>query len=129
MSRTAVRVLAVGAAAAAALAGWCVVGPLAGVELTVDGANGRTVTVGAGIVVVLSLVAGLAGWALLALLERTTRRARGLWTAIAVVVLILSFAPLADGTIGTGTRVGLGSLHLVVAAVLIPAMRRTARRR
>jgi hypothetical protein len=36
------------------------------------------------------LVAALAGWALLALLERFTARARTIWTAIALLVALLS---------------------------------------
>lgn len=35
-------------------------------------------------------VTGLAGWALLALLERTTDRAARLWSAVALAVVVLS---------------------------------------
>ncbi|MFI5957703.1 DUF6069 family protein [Cryptosporangium sp. NPDC051539] len=127
MSRAATRALAVVGAVAAAVAGWIVVGPIAGADLRVDG-NGRALTVGVGPVVFLTLLAGLAGWGLLALLERITARARIVWAVVAAVVLLLSFAPITGSDATTGTRIGLGLLHVLVAAVLIPVMWRTARR-
>ncbi|MDT7709109.1 MAG: hypothetical protein QOG20_4716, partial [Pseudonocardiales bacterium] len=37
---------------------------------------------------------GLLGWGSLALLERFTRRARSIWTALAVAVTVLSLVPI-----------------------------------
>ena len=55
----------------------------AGVDLAVRSANStRQITVAA--VIVAAVVAALAGWALLAVLERRTDRSRVWWTSIAV---------------------------------------------
>ncbi|MFC4019318.1 DUF6069 family protein [Micromonospora sp. GCM10011542] len=87
----------------------------------------RQITVTA--VVVAAAVAALAGWALLAVLERATARARVWWTSIAVAVLLLSLllGPLSG--VGAGAKVSLVLLHLSVGAVLILGLpRRPARR-
>jgi hypothetical protein len=74
------------------------------------------------------LVAGLAAWGLLALLERTVARPGRVWAAIALAVLVLSLGgPL--GSAGDGTSMAiLTGMHLVVAAVLIPGLGGSARR-
>ena len=120
------RALAVIATVAVTLAGWAVAGPLAGVRLVVrSGDTSRTV--GPTSVAVASLAVGLAAWGLLALLERVSRRARGIWTGIALAVLVLSLAgPLGGAT--TAATVSLVCLHLAAAAVLIPLLARTAGR-
>ena len=122
------RIVAVVGATLAALAGWVVAVPISGVDLEV--ASGpATRTVGAAAVLGAGFTASLLGWALLALLERRASRARGTWTAIAVAALLLSLVgPLgADAT--AATKVTLALLHVVVAAVLIPVLRRTSRTR
>jgi lysylphosphatidylglycerol synthetase-like protein (DUF2156 family) len=120
------RALAVLGATAAALAVWSVAVPLAGTELTVR-MNGMTQSVEPGAVMTASLLAGLAGWALLAALERFGRRPRRTWTVMAVLVLVLSLAgPLGNG-VHTATTIALAGMHLAVGAVLIPALRRSAR--
>jgi hypothetical protein len=114
-------------AAAAALAVWTVAVPLAGVDLTVrtDGGGGIR-KVGSGDVVLVSLLAGLAGWGLLALLERFTAHPRRTWTATALVVLALSLlGPLGAG-VGTAATVTLAGMHVAAAAVLIPLLARSA---
>jgi lysylphosphatidylglycerol synthetase-like protein (DUF2156 family) len=119
------RALAALGAAAAALAVWMVAVPLAGTELTVR-LNGVPQELGPGTVVITSLLGGLAGWALLAVLERFGRRPRRTWTAIAVVVLVLSLAgPLGNG-VHTATTIALAGMHLAVGVVLIPVLRCTA---
>jgi hypothetical protein len=71
--------------------------------------------------------AALAAWGLLALLERLTARARTIWTIVAVVVLVASLGtPLLGSGVTAANRAVLELLHLAVAAVLIPALRRTA---
>ncbi|MGI8329863.1 DUF6069 family protein [Actinomadura scrupuli] len=121
------RALAVTGAVAAALTVWAVAVPLAGIEPAVR-TGGGTQPVGPGAIATSALLAGLAGWALLAALERLTSRARRTWTIIAVVVLVLSLSgPLGNGAHTTAT-VALAGMHLAVGAVLIPALRRSARR-
>ncbi|HEY5989536.1 MAG TPA: DUF6069 family protein, partial [Streptosporangiaceae bacterium] len=61
------RLLAVGAAAGAAVAGWFLITQVAGVDLRAPDSQGPegTAAVGLGQVVVVSTLAGLAAWALL----------------------------------------------------------------
>lgn len=114
------RLLTVLVATIAALLVWAVAAPLAGVALTVD--SGEVVT--AGSVIAAALVAGLAGWGLLAVLERTTARSRVVWTWIAGIFLLLSLAgPITLATTGTATAV-LASMHLATGAVLITLLPR-----
>ena len=123
------RAVTVLAAVLAAAAGWAIASPLADVELAVrSGTAGKIQHVGLPAVIFVSLVAGLAGWALLAALERLTRRAHAAWTVCAAAALIVSLAgPLAALT--TTASVVLVCLHLLVAGVLITGLRRSARRR
>ncbi|MFA1543571.1 DUF6069 family protein [Actinomadura monticuli] len=122
------RALAVGAAAVAALALWALTGPVLGLD-PAAGTGGRTEPVGAGMVAAAALAAGLAGWALLALLERAARRPRRTWTAIAAVFLALSLAgPLGSAADAASLGV-LAAMHLLVGAVLIPGLGRSARTR
>lgn len=124
------RALAVSAAVLAALVGWSVPVLLLGVDVTVRTAPGssRTHPVGAGAVLAASLLASLLGWSLLALLERRVRRARLAWTLIAGAGLLGSLAgPLALAAT-SASAISLLLLHLSVAAVLIPLLRRTTGR-
>jgi hypothetical protein len=76
-------------------------------------------------VVLVTALAGLAAWGLLALLERMTDRARAIWPMIAIAVLLLSLlGPLGSG-VGTSSKVVLALLHLGAGATLIPLMRRS----
>lgn len=119
------RIAAVAGATVAALAVWTIASPLAGVNLEVRSGD-TTQAVGAGPVIGVSLLASLLGWGLLALLEKRTARARGIWTVIAVAVLVLSLGgPLSSGVTGAA-KVTLALLHVAVAAVLIPSLRRTS---
>ena len=80
--------------------------------------------VGIDAVVLSSLAGSLAGWGLLAILERRFARARTIWTGIAIAVLLVSFsAPISAGT-ATTTKFALAMMHVAVAAVLIPTLRR-----
>jgi hypothetical protein len=127
--RIRVRRLAVAIAAAGVAAGvWAVAGPLAGVRLIARvGAHTPAQQVGPGAVIEVSLLAGFAAWALLALLERHATHPRRTWTAVAATVLVISLiGPLAAGR-GAATVIALCCMHLAVGAVVILAMRRTAR--
>jgi hypothetical protein len=78
-------------------------------------------------IIVFTLVFALLGWGVLALLERVTRRAKTIWTALAGVVLALSFVPIAIEQATGDTKVMLALIHLAVAAVLVPVLRLTRR--
>ncbi|MFC7547225.1 DUF6069 family protein [Plantactinospora sp. GCM10030261] len=120
------RVLAVLAATGATLAFWAFIVPFAGTDL-VARPGGTERTIGPASVVVATALAGLAGWALLALLERFTGRARAIWTGVALVVLALSLLTGPLSGVDTAAKLSLVSLHLVAGAVLIPTLRGTAR--
>jgi hypothetical protein len=122
------RALVLIAAVVAAVAVW-LVARLAGATFTVEqGSRGGATHVGLVMVAAMSALAGLAGWGLLAVVERSTARARTLWTYIALGVLAISLAgPLGAGTTA-GTRLALVGAHLATAAVLIPGLRRTVDR-
>ncbi|MFC8779053.1 DUF6069 family protein [Streptomyces nigra] len=96
--------------------------PLLGHRLRITDGD-RTLDIGAGPIVFVALLASLAGWALLAALERSAvRRARAVWTGAAVAVLVLSFLPLTGEGMDAGTRATLALMHMAVAAVLIPGL-------
>jgi len=122
--------LAVIAAVLAALAVWLVTGLLLGVDLAAPTRPGseQLQSITPALVAATSLVIALAGWGLLALLERFTARPRTIWTAIAALVGLLSLAgPLstvASSTLANGLSLAL--MHLAVAAVLIPGLAATA---
>ncbi|WP_141575503.1 DUF6069 family protein [Actinomadura sp. WMMA1423] len=123
---TARRALTVAGAAAAALALWVAAGPVAGLDLSAE-TGGEVRRIGAGTVVAATLIAGLAAWGLLAALERTTSRPGRVWTAVAATALVLSMlGPLAGAADGASMAV-LAAMHLVVAAILIPGLARSAR--
>lgn len=113
------------AAAAAALILWTVVDPIGGLDLTV-GKPGATTPVGAVSVAVAALVSGLAGWALLAIFERTLDRPARIWTITATIVFLLSLAVGPVGGTDGGDKLTLAGLHLIVAAVVIPWLRASA---
>ena len=124
------RALAVVAAALAALAVWLVTDPLLGIDLTgptVPGSQ-ELQPITPAMVAGGSLAAALAGWALLALLERFTARARTIWSATAVLVALLSLAgPLsALASTSAANVLSLALMHLAVAAVLIPMLAGTS---
>lgn len=117
------RALGVVVAVVAAAAVWVVAVPVLGVDLQVTAGTDEAQLVGPGSVVVASLVAALAGWGLLEVLERVTSRGRTIWTVIATVALAGSMlGPLAGTT--AATTVSLAVMHLAVGVVLITALRR-----
>src|SRR6266540_2826883 len=106
---------------------WLLAVPLLGVDLQVAQPSGRApAEITLPLVIVTALAASLAGWGLLALLERLTHRARTVWTGTAVVALVVSFGPLLGPGTPTAARIVLALLHLTVAAILIPALARSA---
>lgn len=123
------RVGAVVAAVGAAVATWAVVEGLLDVDLRApmfNDAGGQDIGVAA--VILASTTASLAAWALLALLERWTVRARVIWAAVSALVFVGSLAAPMSGTgISQSDRWLLALLHLVVAVTLIPLLYRTAK--
>jgi hypothetical protein len=122
-SRARTRALGVGGAVLATGLVW-LVARLLDIELRVDPSNGDPMEVNLGLVIGFTLAVSLLGWAALALLERLTGRARTIWTVLAVVVLLLSFAAPLSANAETSTKVMLSLMHVAVGAVLIPALRR-----
>lgn len=122
------RLLAVAGAALAALAVWAIADPVAGVDLAVrQGPDATPQEIGPAAVVLVSVLAGLAAWAALAVLERLSSSARRDWTILAVAVLVLSLTgPIAAATTITG-KAALAGMHLAVAAVLVPLLARSTR--
>lgn len=126
-TRLRARLLAVGAAVLTGVVVWVIAVPLLDVTLTATrGGNDSQVNeVGVVAIGVTGLVAGLAAWGLLALLEKFTAKARTVWTVIAGIVLLLSLAgPLSGGT-STGAKVALLAMHVAVGGVLILLLRRS----
>lgn len=82
-------------------------------------------TIGFAQVIVVTVLVGLVAWGSLALLERMTSRAKAVWTAIALIVFVLSLlGPLGSG-VNTSSKVVLACMHVGAAATIIPLMRRS----
>ena len=122
------RALAVAAAVLAGIVAWSVTVPLLDVELMVRMSPGSSSVqaVGFASVLTVSLLASLLGWGLLAVLERHNPRAGTIWTITACAVLLLSLGGPLTSAVTTGAKVALALLHLSVAAVLIPLLRRSS---
>ena len=116
--------LVVGGAVLAATVIW-LVSQAADVELKVTLSGQPPMVIGLPLVVATALTASLAGWGLLAVLERISGRARALWTGSALLALVASFGPLATAEATGAARLTLALMHLAVAAVLIPMLPRT----
>jgi hypothetical protein len=120
------RLITAAAATAGALLLWAVNDPWGGTDLTVR--QGDTVRhIGPVAVVVTALLAGLAAWGLLALLERTVRHPVRTYRIIASIVLVLSLAGPLGSAVGTGSRLVLIGMHVTVGLALIiglPGLRR-----
>ena len=122
------RFAAVVTAAIAAVALWAITVHAAGVDLQSPGFghSQKPATLNPGTVAVVSGLAGIAAWGLLALLERSTRRPRQIWTVLALVALVVSLgAPLSGHGISDSSRGILACLHVLVAVTLIVLLGRT----
>jgi hypothetical protein len=118
------RALAVAGAVLAPVLVWAVAVLLLGVPLAAHQGAPEPIPVGPVAVAGAALLASLAGWGLLALLERVTARGTRIWTVVAVVVAVLSLAaPLTSGAT-PAAGVVLALMHVAVAAVLVPGLRR-----
>lgn len=96
---------------------YAITGPIMGIDLQVRAGTGVQTVEGL-TVVVFSVATGLAGWALLTLLRKVTRKAETVWRVIASLVLVVSLlGPLGATSVATG--VVLVTMHLVVGGVLL----------
>jgi Family of unknown function (DUF6069) len=122
------RLLIVVAAVVAAAVVWVIAVPIAGVDLrSPETPSFPTRPITLPLVLVMAAWPPLAAWALLAILERVTSRARTIWLIVAFVVLVLSFyGPFAGTGVGSDVRITLASMHVVVAAVTIPLLYRSS---
>lgn len=97
-ARRKARLGAVAAAAAGPLVIWAIAEGGFGTDLRAPATgNALAADIGPVSVVTASAVASLAGWALLAILERVTARARTVWAAVAVLVLVVSLGGALGG--------------------------------
>jgi hypothetical protein len=116
--------LGVAGATLAAVAVWILAMPILGTSLVIQFGNGAPQTIGIELVVFGSLTGSLLGLGSLVVLEKYTSRARTIWTALAFGVLLVSLSlPLVAGTTAS-TKAALGLMHIAVASVLIPTLRR-----
>lgn len=127
LGRVGARTLAVAATVAAAALIWLVGEPLLGNDLVVEQPGQPPLDLGLAAFVIITLGASLAGWAVLALLEKVTRYGRRIWTGLAVAVVVVSFLPFLSAQMSTGSAVVLTLVHLVVGAVLVPLLLRVPR--
>jgi hypothetical protein len=113
------RALGIVAAVVVTLAVW-LVGHLAGADYWITDSQGSA-RIDAVVTASVTVILGLVGWGVLALLERVTRYGTTVWTVLAVAVVVASEVPvvLVDAT--TATHVALAVVHLAVGAVLVPA--------
>nr|WP_274635855.1 DUF6069 family protein [Microbacterium bovistercoris] len=125
-SHTRYRLLTVAVGLVAGVVVW-IVAALAGAPLSVTSPLVGTIVISLPLVIGTSIVLGFAAWGVLALLERKARNAGRIWTAIAVVVLVVSVLSVyfLDGTVGT--KVSLGIMHLAVGLPLTLMLPRGAR--
>jgi uncharacterized membrane protein YecN with MAPEG domain len=114
------RIVAIAITATATGLAW-LLGRLAHVDYIVDTPIGtRKITLA--LTVVATVAAGIAGWVVIALLERYTSSPRGVWIALTLVVLVVSIVPVFWTAANLDTQIMLTALHCVAAAVLIPAL-------
>jgi hypothetical protein len=112
------RALAVGVATAAGAGIWLIAVPGLDADLTVTTGDGA-MEVGLGSVILACVVAGLAGWGSLALLERLTTGAAKIWTLLAVVFTVVSVLGPVVQAQSPEAALTLGAMHLGVGAALI----------
>ena len=122
------RLAAIGTAVVAAIVGWFLIENVFSIDLVGPSTGGRpTIEIAALAVAISTIVATLIGWGGLALLERKNGSPRRTWTILAVIGTVLSLGlPLSGSGIDGTQRGGLIALHLLVAAVFIPLLARTA---
>ncbi|MGP4025774.1 DUF6069 family protein [Actinomadura sp. 3N407] len=71
--------------------------------------------IGVLLIIGFTLVISSLGWCALALLEHYTRRVTTVWSALAIAILLPSFAPILLAGASTGTKTTQALIHLTVA--------------
>ena len=125
------RLFAVVAGVLAAEVVWLVATFVFGIHAQAPAGNGypQPVDIAPGTVGIATGVLSLLGWGVLALLERFTSRARGIWLALSLLALVASLGlPLSGSGIPAIDRAVLVLMHVAVAATIIPALYRTSPR-
>jgi hypothetical protein len=125
------RILVVIGAVLAAEVVWLVAELVFGVRLQAPAGSGypQPVDIGPGTVAVASFVLSLLGWGVLAVLERFTSWARRIWLALSLIALVASLGmPMSGSGVPAVDRAVLVLMHVLVAAILVPAMYRTSPR-
>jgi hypothetical protein len=123
--RRIVRLTAVAAAMASALAIWVIAELALGIDLRAPAFDGSAETLPVRVqdVLLVSAMLSFAGWGFIAVLERLTARAGRVFLVIAVAALVLSLGtPLAGLGVTLANRLVLISMHLAVGSVLIPVL-------
>ena len=129
--RRIVRLLAIAAAVACALAIWVIAESVFGIDLRAPafGGSAETLPVQAHDVLLVSGLLSFAGWGCMAVLERLTPKARQLWLVLSVTALVLSLAtPFAGSGVSLANRIVLMLMHVAVGSVIISLLYRTSRR-
>ncbi|HEV2999102.1 MAG TPA: DUF6069 family protein [Solirubrobacteraceae bacterium] len=131
LSRRALRLLAVAGAALAALCVYVLATAAFDLDLRQPAfqAGKDAQDLSAGWAAVVAAFAALAGWGLLALLERFTERAPRVWAVLAGLVFLLTLGgPFSGHGVSDDNRLALLAMHVAVAAVVIPLLYRSASR-
>lgn len=110
------RALGIVATLVVTLAVW-LLGHLAGADYWITDSQG-TVRIDAVVTTQVTVVLGLVGWGVLALLERLTRYGTTAWTVLAAVVVVASMIPIVLVEATTATRVALVAVHLAVGTLI-----------
>src|SRR6266566_7057562 len=106
------RALGVAGATLAAVAVWALAITILSTSLVIRFGDGAPQTIGIELVVIASLTSSLLGLGSLVVLEKFTSRARTIWTAVAIGVLLVSLSlPLVAGTTAS-TKAALALMHL-----------------
>jgi drug/metabolite transporter (DMT)-like permease len=120
VNRSTTRVIVIACAAVANGLAW-LGGRQAGVDYVVQTPLGaREITLS--VVVVATLVSGLAGWAVFRLLEQHTKNTGRAWIALAALVLALSILPIFVMRAQLDTKLNLTALHCIAAAILVTGL-------
>jgi hypothetical protein len=118
------RALVVAGAVVAATVPW-MLALLTGTTLEVPMAGREPLMIGLPEVLIVAVLASLAGWGAVEVLRRLTRRAAAAWTMLSLAVLLASLLPIIFADISAGVGAYLAAMHLAVGVVLIPGLRAT----
>jgi hypothetical protein len=104
---------------------WLVATAVVGLQLQAPSTQttAQPASIGPVAVGVASFIAALLAWGLAAGLERLTRLCRGTWLALTLLGLTASLImPLSGSGVSVADRLVLVSMHVVVAAVMVPLL-------